>query len=238
MLEKHPSRYLGPREEGNGMAHRTDPLAAEVHTAHAWLSTIADGLGTKDRHFALRALRAWMHAVRDRVGVSNSAHVTAQLPEVLRGMWYEGWIPAKVPVRHGVASFIDQFAEEARIDRDDVVVVAGKITRSLDRLFAPGQLDRIFAVLPAPLDIALWGDFLGETTAARTVPPVRALRAAQREHDLAQQVRVLGEAVAVLARGLEQLPSLPADEQRVATAAQSAHRILLAEGLVDQHATE
>ncbi|MEV3964459.1 hypothetical protein AB0M34_26840 [Nocardia sp. NPDC050193] len=42
----------------------------------------------------------------------------------------------------------------------------------------------------------------------------------------------------MLARGLEQLPALPPDERRVAAAAQSAHRILLAEGLVDQRAAE
>ncbi|MGW5383144.1 DUF2267 domain-containing protein [Nocardia sp. NPDC003963] len=219
------------------MAHHNDPLAAGVDTAHTWLNAVAEGLGTEDRHFAFRALRAWMHTVRDRIGVSNSTHVAAQLPEFLRGVWYEGWVPARVPVRHGVGAFVDQFAESARIDRDEVVPIAGKITRTLDGLFAPGQLTRIFAVLPGPLDIALWGDFLGdEPAAAHVSPPSRGSSGHQR--DLASQVRGLGEALAVLARGLEQLPVTPPDEQRVAAAAQSAHRILLAEGLVDRHTTE
>ncbi|MEV3964458.1 DUF2267 domain-containing protein [Nocardia sp. NPDC050193] len=133
------------------MAHRNDPLAAGVHTAHAWLNAVADELGTEDRQFAFRALRAWMHTVRDRIGVSNSAHMSAQLPEFLRGVWYEGWVPARVPVRHGVAAFIDQFAEQARIDRGEVVPIAGKITRALDQLFAPGQLTRVPSrCCPAP----------------------------------------------------------------------------------------
>ncbi|MGA6205544.1 DUF2267 domain-containing protein [Nocardia testacea] len=221
------------------MAYRNDPLAAGVHTAHTWLNAVAAELGTEDRQFAFRALRAWMHTVRDRIGVSNSAHMSAQLPELLRGVWYEGWVPARVPVRHGVAAFIDQFAEQARIDRGEVVPIAGKITRALDQLFAPGQLTRVFAVLPDPLGIALWGDFLGEPETVYASPRAPIQRyAPDQNHDLAQQLRVLGEAVAVLARGLEQLPAMPPDERRVAAAAQSAHRILLAEGLVDQRATE
>lgn len=109
------------------MAHRNDPLAAGVHTAHTWLNAVADELGTEDRQFAFRALRAWMHTVRDRIGLSDSAHMSAQLPELLRGVWYEGWVPARVPVRHGVAAFIDQFAEQARIDRGEVVPIAGPV---------------------------------------------------------------------------------------------------------------
>jgi uncharacterized protein (DUF2267 family) len=221
------------------MAHHTDPLAAGVHTAHAWLHTVADGLGTEDRHKAFRALRAWMRVVRDRIGVANSAHLTAQLPAILRGVWYEGWVPARVPARHGAAAFIDQFAEHAGIAHDEVVPVAGSVTRSLDQLFAPGLLSRVFAVLPADLENVLWGEFVGaDYTSAHTSGTRAKGEDPTRDRDIAHQVQVLGEAVAVLARGLEQLPPLPADEKRVATAAQSAHRILLAEGLVDQRATE
>ncbi|MEU4312137.1 DUF2267 domain-containing protein [Nocardia sp. NPDC024068] len=223
------------------MAHRNDPLAADIHTARTWLNAVAGELGTDDRQFAFRALRAWMHAVRDRIGVSNSAHVSAQLPELLRGVWYEGWVPARVPVRHGVAAFIDQFAEEARIERHEVVPTAGEITRSLDQLFAPGQLTRVFAVLPEPLGVALWGDFIDanhESARRSRAATGHGGGAPVQDHDLAQQLRVLSEAVAVLARGLEQLPALLPDEQRVAAAAQSAHRILLAEGLVEQPPTQ
>ncbi|MGW0179133.1 DUF2267 domain-containing protein [Nocardia sp. NPDC003345] len=217
------------------MTDRNDPLAAGIHTAHVWLNAVAEGLGTEDRQFAFRALRAWMHAVRDRIGVSNSAHVAAQLPEVLRGVWYEGWVPARVPVRHGVAAFVDQFAEQARVDRADVVPIAGRITDALDQLFAPGQLNRVFAVLPAPLDIALWGDFVGEAPGSGQGISMSADPGIHpRDRALSDHVEALSQAVAVLARGLEQLPSLPPDEQRIAAAAQSAHRILLAEGLVDR----
>ena len=219
------------------MAHTDDPLAAGVRTAHTWLNAVADGLGTDDRRFALRALRAWMHTVRDRIGVSNSAHVAAQLPMMLRGLWYEGWVPAHGPVRHGVAAFVEQFAESAHVERSQVVPIAGRITRALDGLFAPGELNQVFAVLSAPLDIALWGDFcLAGDDAAAARAPGGAVSPTNRL--LAEQVTVLGQAVALLSRSLECFSALPPEQQRMAAAVQAAYRVLCAEGLVEGLSTE
>lgn len=140
------------------MTHHNDPLAAGMHTAHIWLRAVADDLGTEDLTFALRALRAWMHTVRDRIGVSNSAHLTAQLPDFLRGIWYEGWVPSRVPGNHGVTGFVDEFAERAGISVVDVAFTAGCVTSALDRMMSPGQLDHVFAVFPDRLGTVLRGE--------------------------------------------------------------------------------
>ncbi|MFI6366146.1 DUF2267 domain-containing protein [Nocardia sp. NPDC050630] len=139
------------------MPHHADPLAPAVQTAHDWLRAVADSLDTDEPAFAYRALRAWLHTVRDRINVGSSAHLTAQLPEILRGAYYEGWVPGHVPVRHGVSEFIRQFAREAGIDEDEVGAVAGAVTAALSELFSPGQLNRIFAVLPMQLYDVLCG---------------------------------------------------------------------------------
>lgn len=139
------------------MTHHNDPLAAGMHTAHAWLRAVAEDLGTEDLAFALRALRAWMHTVRDRIGVPNSAHLTAQLPDFLRGIWYEGWVPSRVPGSHGVAEFVDEFAERAGISAGDVAFTAGCVTSALDRMMSPGQLNHVFAVFPERLGTVLRG---------------------------------------------------------------------------------
>ncbi|WP_328387439.1 DUF2267 domain-containing protein [Nocardia sp. NBC_00416] len=140
------------------MTHHNDPLAAGMHNAHTWLRAVADALGTEDLTFALRALRAWMHTVRDRISVPNSAHLTAQLPDFLRGIWYEGWVPSRVPGSHGVAEFVDEFAERAGISAGDVAFTAGCITSALERMMSPGQLDHVFAVFPDRLGIVLRGE--------------------------------------------------------------------------------
>lgn len=211
--------------------HSADPYAPAVQVARTWLRAVADGLDTEDLVFAHRALRAWMHTVRDRISVVASAHLSAQLPELLRGIYYEGWMPGHVPVRHGLAEFIDQFATTADIDPDEVGAVAGTITAVLAELFSPGQMNRVFAVLP----MRLYGVLCGGRPDLSATPdgdPAAPDAAADPMSALQNRVRALGDAVAALAHGLEQLPTDPGDIDRTATAAQEAHRILLTEGLI------
>ncbi|WP_280336959.1 DUF2267 domain-containing protein [Nocardia wallacei] len=145
------------------MTDHADPLAPAVHTAHAWIRSVAAGLGTDDRGFAHRALRAWLHAVRDRVGAATLAHLSAQLPVVLRGILFEGWTPDRAPAGHDVASFIGHFAAAAGVSGDEAVALAGAVTEALTDLFSPGQLEHVFAVLPADLRRVLRGTDLDGT---------------------------------------------------------------------------
>ncbi|MFE7744751.1 DUF2267 domain-containing protein [Nocardia sp. NPDC057455] len=215
------------------MSYHRDPLAPAVHTAHEWLRTLADGLATEDRPFAHRALRAWLHTVRDRIGVNAAAHLSAQLPELLRGIFYEGWVPAHVPVSHDVLSFLDQFAREAGVSRDEAYALAGAVTDGLAELFSPGQLDHVFALLPEDLRAVLRG-----TDLAGTLPEKTAVRPAQssRLDELDNRLRALTDAVAVLARSLEAASGGEATDTAQVAAAQQAHRILIAEGLARSEA--
>jgi uncharacterized protein (DUF2267 family) len=62
-----------------------------VQETNLWLKAIMGGLHTNDRHLAYLALRATLHALRDRLGPENAVHLAAQLPMLLRGLYYEGW---------------------------------------------------------------------------------------------------------------------------------------------------
>ncbi|MEV4129555.1 DUF2267 domain-containing protein [Nocardia sp. NPDC049707] len=214
------------------MSHSDDPFASAVHTARAWVRAVADGLDTDDRAFAYRVLRAWMHTIRDRISVTGSAHLSAQLPEILRGVYYEGWVPGHVPVRHGRSEFVTQFARAADIDPDEVGPVAGAVTAALSDLFAPGQLNRVFAVLP----MHLYGVLCGGRTPIADAPSAQLSHGEDPPIDrftaLENRVRALGDAVAALAHGLERLPIDASNANRTAAAAQEAHRILLTEGPV------
>lgn len=208
------------------MSSQDDPLAPAVQTAHEWLNDLASRLGD-DRAFAHRVLRAWLHTVRDRIGVAGSAHLAAQLPELLRGVYYEGWVPSRVPLAHRTAPFLTQFALEAGVAREQVAELAGVVTDLLADRFSGGQLDGVFAVLPASLREILSGTVDGdieEIPAGYEAEPDRVA-------ELEQRVRLLGDAVAALARGLEDLPIGEPGNAGHAAAAQQAHRILMAERL-------
>jgi uncharacterized protein (DUF2267 family) len=62
-----------------------DSLDRSIHKTNAWLADVASSFDTDDRRFAYRVVRAWLHTLRDRLGVDASAHLAAQLPELLRG---------------------------------------------------------------------------------------------------------------------------------------------------------
>ena len=72
-------------------------LEQSIDKANTGLAEIADGFATEDRTFAYRVTRAWLHALRDRLHVTIAANFATQLPELLRGVFYDGWSPGQVP---------------------------------------------------------------------------------------------------------------------------------------------
>lgn len=201
----------------------SDPLAPAINTAHQWLAHVADHIGTDDHVFAYQLVRAWLHTVRDRLTVVAAAHLSAQLPEFWRGVFFEGWTPGRVPVGHRASAFIEEFADATGLPDVEVPAVVGTVTSAFDALFSPGQLDHVFAVLPVDLCSVLTG-LTPEPDEHETVTDDPLAR-------LEERVRVLGDAVAVLARGLEDVPFGTPGSARRAEAAQQAHRLLLAQGL-------
>src|SRR6202047_2950090 len=61
-----------------------------VHTTNAWLKEIMEATGL-DRRRAYRALAAVLHALRDRLTVDEVAQLGAQLPILVRGLYYDQW---------------------------------------------------------------------------------------------------------------------------------------------------
>ncbi|MVU78304.1 DUF2267 domain-containing protein [Nocardia sp. ET3-3] len=149
------------------MSQHTDPFGPAIHTSRIWLRTVADRLGTDDPMTAMHLLRAWLHTTRDRLDIGAAAHLSAQLPTLLRGVYYEGWTPGRVPVPHDPQSFLHQFAHIANVPVDQAGQSAAAVTDALAQLLSPGTLDHVLAQLPAPLRrILLGADFSGILSAA------------------------------------------------------------------------
>jgi uncharacterized protein (DUF2267 family) len=65
-----------------------------IQTTNIWLDEIMNDLGWDDRHKAFHALRAVLHTLRDHLSVDEVAQLSAQLPLLIRGLFFEGWHPA------------------------------------------------------------------------------------------------------------------------------------------------
>jgi len=127
-----------------------NPLGRSVPTAQRWISDIAAELGTDDLDLAYRICKAWLHTVRDRLPVVDAAHLGAQLPELLRGSYYDGWLPGHVPVRYDARSFALRFAHLAGIAVDDADDAAHAVSQVLDRHMS-GHLRTVMDHLPTDL---------------------------------------------------------------------------------------
>ena len=66
-----------------------------VHLTHEWINELAGRLGWTSKRSVLRLMRAVLLQIRDRVPQDELAQFSAQLPLLVRGMLFEGWVPRK-----------------------------------------------------------------------------------------------------------------------------------------------
>jgi uncharacterized protein (DUF2267 family) len=155
----------------------TDVPAVErsAEITDEWLDDLAAELGRPfDRRFAFRVLRSFMHALRDRMPVNETAQFAAQLPELLRGVYYENWRPSATPQRYDLDGFLDRVAEHAFLSRDTEAAMAAQASaRVMARHVAAGELDKVRTVLPRDMSDFLSPEHLAEAPKGGTPPQPR-----------------------------------------------------------------
>ena len=150
------------------MSTGLDTFDKTVQESNLWLKDIMDRLDTLDRHHAYSTLRAVLHALRDRIGPENAAHLGAQLPMLLRGLFYEGWDPTGKPTkeRHE-AAFLAHIArelpraDEAEVERG-IYAVFDVLSKHIDR----GSAVKLAAIFPHELR-KFWPAFIQEAAKGR-----------------------------------------------------------------------
>ncbi|MBB2742055.1 UNVERIFIED_ORG: uncharacterized protein (DUF2267 family) [Microbispora rosea subsp. rosea] len=143
--------------------HHVHRLDHTVQTTNRWLAALAGAIGTEDREFAHRVLRTWLHAVRDGLTVPAAAHLAAQLPDLLRGIYYNGWDPTAVPIRRDREEFAAHFAAIGRIANADVPKLARAVTAVMYEELTPGVVDHALGQLPREVRDLLGGQGLSGT---------------------------------------------------------------------------
>jgi uncharacterized protein (DUF2267 family) len=66
---------------------------------------------------AYKCLRAVLQTLRDRLPVDLAVHFGAQLPMLVRGLYYEGWEPSKVPMKMSRDEFLEAVRTKIVADR-------------------------------------------------------------------------------------------------------------------------
>jgi uncharacterized protein (DUF2267 family) len=120
-----------------------------VHMTNIWLNEIMDEIGP-DRQLAWHVLTVVLHAIRDELPVEDAAHLSAQLPLLVRGAFYAEYTPARQPmtVRH-LDEFLGRIAEGLAFVRPldpELAVVA--VAHVLNRHVTPGEIRKARLALP------------------------------------------------------------------------------------------
>ena len=121
-----------------------------VHTTNLWLNEIMDRLVTDDHQRAYHALRAVLHALRDRLPVNHAAALGAQLPMLVRGIYYEGWNPHRTPVKERKkADFLYHIRAAFPNDPDlDAEEVTRAVLYVLAKHVSKGEVESVKLTLP------------------------------------------------------------------------------------------
>jgi uncharacterized protein (DUF2267 family) len=114
------------------------------------MKSLTEELGLQDEHRAHGILRAVLHTLRDRLPIEQVAHLGAQLPTLIRGIYYEGWNPSgkSIRLRHKI-DFLDEVWFQMSKPEDLEVEIVTKITlRFLSDKISEGEMRNIAHVLP------------------------------------------------------------------------------------------
>ena len=112
---------------------------------------------------AYHVLRAVLHALRDRLPLNLAAHLGAQLPLLVRGIYYDFWHPQPETSRERKQ---EAFLEHVRAGLEDtwpidvVVQVDPGPCRDHGRHVTEGQVEKVRQALPKDIQ-ALWPEVTG-----------------------------------------------------------------------------
>lgn len=131
-------------------------LAHAVQKTQEWLKELSEKGDLADGQEALGVLRGVLHHLRDRLTLEEAVDLGAQLPTIVRGIYYEGWRPRKAPSKTtSRQEFVGEISEKDLPN----AVPAERAIRDVFALLArhcdPGEIADVIAQLPAELK-ALW----------------------------------------------------------------------------------
>ena len=129
-----------------------------LQQTNEWLKAIMEEMRWDDRRRAYLALRGTLHALRDYLVIDESAQLAAQLPMLVRGIYFEGWNPSRSRAeRRDRDDFLRRVERE--FDRADPQVdperIAYAVFHVLAQRVSAGEIAQVQGMLPKDVR-ALW----------------------------------------------------------------------------------
>ncbi len=124
-----------------------------VQSFHEWLNELGNAVNWDDEQRSYRLLRVTLQTLRDWLDVNEASQLGAQLPTLIRGIYYEGWHPAGTPVAaRGRQDFFARIEAAFKADPiDDAGDAVTCVFKLLNRRISKGEIEDVRMRLPSAL---------------------------------------------------------------------------------------
>jgi uncharacterized protein (DUF2267 family) len=120
---------------------KTNGVLKRIEEAYGWPK--------EQRNLSYNGMRAVLHAVRDRLTVEEAAQLSAQLPMLIRGIYFEGWDPSRVPMKTHRDEFLARIRKEFPYEAPGGIErLFDKVVQALRRHITEGEWEDVRANLP------------------------------------------------------------------------------------------
>lgn len=129
--------------------HTPDAFDTAVQKANIWLKEIEQAGKLRSRFQAYAALRSVLHALRDCLPPAEAVKFSAQMPLLVKGVFFDGWKVSPKPMRMTHAEFNiyirHGLKEEGGVEPE---IALKAVLSALSRHISPSVLDTLEPVLP------------------------------------------------------------------------------------------
>lgn len=123
---------------------KTNIILKDIEQAYGWPK--------ERRNQSYAALRTVLHLLRDRLPVQESVHFAAQLPMLVRGLYFDGWDPSLVPIKLNREEFLYEVRTGFPFDVEGgPATVVNTVLNALRRHVTDGEWDDVKSSMPRDL---------------------------------------------------------------------------------------
>lgn len=129
-----------------------------IQETNKWLNDISKELGDPRKKVAYHALRGVMFALRDRLPKNELFDLTAQMPLLIRGIFFEGYKPEGKPLKFKKEEFYLKVAEEFKnTGKIDPEMAPKAVFKVLNKYISLGESEDVRGMLTKDLR-KLWSN--------------------------------------------------------------------------------
>jgi uncharacterized protein (DUF2267 family) len=143
-------RPISPATEGVLMTGTTIiALNRSMQVTMEWLHEIRNELKWDDDERVYDATKAVLHAVRDRLPLEDMMKFSAQLPLIMKGMYFDQYDPTDKPLKLRTrAAFLDHVRENFPGSNVDPEEAVRGVMRGIAKRSGPRTLEKISMSMP------------------------------------------------------------------------------------------